>query len=82
MIKSHSYIHFSFKLIVYYLINNQSFHAYAYMNRYLFLNIYIFLFSLYGSTCMCVFKADHLVLDNQLMCSSWGKSISSALSIS
>jgi hypothetical protein len=31
--------------------------------------------------CMYIFRADHLVLDNQLVCSSLGKTISPPLSI-
>lgn len=35
----------------------------------------------YSVTCMCVSKDDNFVLDNQLLCSSRGKTISVALSI-
>ena len=43
---------------------------------YIFLN----LLSLYSVTCVYVFRADHLVLDNQSLCSALGKTISPALS--
>lgn len=37
--------------------------------------------SLYNINCIYIFKVDHLVLHNQLVCSSLGKTISLALCI-
>lgn len=39
------------------------------------------LLSLYKVTHMDLFKAGHLVLDNKLVCPSWGKTLSPMLSI-
>jgi hypothetical protein len=39
------------------------------------------LLSLYNVMCMSVFEADHLVLDNQVVCSSLRKTISPTLGI-
>jgi hypothetical protein len=56
-------------------------YAWMYVCLYVCITKFI-LFNLYNVTsCMYVFKADHLVLDNQLPCSSWGKTISLTLYI-
>ena len=39
------------------------------------------MFSVFSVSCMYVFKADHLALDNQLMCPSLVKAISPASSV-
>jgi hypothetical protein len=46
-----------------------------YIHKYKLLN-------LYNVTCIDVFRVSHLVLGNQLVCSSQGKTISPTLSIS
>lgn len=39
------------------------------------------LLCLYNVACICIFRADHLIMDSHLVCSSLGKNISSSFSI-
>jgi hypothetical protein len=42
------------------------------------MHIYIYIWNKYSVACMYIIRADHLVLDNQLVCSSLGKTTSFA----
>lgn len=48
---------------------------YTYVYTHIFLNI---LLSFYDINCMCIFRADHFVLDDKLMCSSLGRAFPTA----
>lgn len=64
--------------------NHTHIHIYIYdvcMHTYIFINNRYKLFSLQTATCMYDFRVDYLVLDNQLVGSCLGKTISFALSI-
>jgi hypothetical protein len=44
--------------------------VYVYIHIYMYIYIYTYIYNLYNVTCIYVFSADHLVLENQLLYSS------------